>query len=110
MGSYRVESDIVAVDPARAGSAGMGGDEGYYGYLVRELLHATGHPSRLDRATTGDDSTEGDDLEEGTVLAAQRIVLTEVGFPDDAVEWFTADIGPPVDEAAARRAAAWVLG
>src|SRR5262245_5832275 len=53
----------------------MGGEDGYYAFLLHELLHATGHPSRLDRVTAGDYSGEGTELEEGTVFLAQRIVL-----------------------------------
>ena len=83
----------MAVYTARAGGDGLGGDDGYYALLVRELLHATGHPRRLNRATTGDYSCEGYELEEGTVLAAQRIVLAEVGFSVEAVDWQAAARG-----------------
>jgi Zincin-like metallopeptidase len=111
VGSYRVESDIVAVDPGRAASNGLGGEDGYYATLVHELLHATGHPGRLDRETTGKYSGESSDLEEGTVLTAQRLVLTEVGFPEEAVDWHVPSdtFGLPVDTAAATEAAAWLL-
>jgi len=44
-GAYYPSSDIVAVDPA---SDGMGGDE-----ALHELLHATGHRTRLAWLTTG---------------------------------------------------------
>jgi Zincin-like metallopeptidase len=81
VGWYRVESDIVAVDPFRAAQEGMGGEEGYYAFLVHELLHATGHPTRLARSTTGDYTDDANAREEATVRMAQRIVLTEVGFP-----------------------------
>ena len=87
-GWYRVESDIVVVNPDRAAMDGMGGEDGYYAVLVHELLHATGHPSRLGRATTGDYSPAGNELEEGTVALARRIVLAELGFPDEALEWY----------------------
>jgi antirestriction protein ArdC len=111
VGSYRVESDIVAVNPERAAMDGLGGEDGYFAMLLHELLHATGHPSRLDRPTTGHYSGGGADLEEGTVYAAQRIVLAEIGFPDEAVDWFApvAIGGFPVDQGAARRAATWML-
>jgi antirestriction protein ArdC len=79
-GSYYPASDIVAVDVARAARDGMGGDDGYYATLLHELLHATGHQTRLGRATTGDYSAAGYALEEGTILAAQRILLRELGF------------------------------
>jgi hypothetical protein len=52
-GAYYPMSDIVAVDPCRAGAEGLGGDDGYYAGLLHELLHATGHPRRLGRPTTG---------------------------------------------------------
>jgi zincin-like metallopeptidase len=112
VGSYRVESDIVAVDPSMAACEGMGGEDGYYAMLVHELLHATGHPTRLDRATIGRYSGDASDLEEGTVYAAQRLVLTEVGFPPEAVAWYAPSgiFGFPVDAVAAKRAAGWVLG
>src|SRR5262249_32128170 len=107
IGWYRVESDIVAVDPARAAWNGMGGEDGYYAYPLHELLHATGHPNRLDRVTTGDYSSEGTELEEATVLVAQRIVLAEIGFPPDALEWHAPNyLELPVDREAAERAAA----
>ena len=50
-GAYYPSSDIVAVDPA---SDGMGGDE-----ALHELLHATGHPTRLAWLTTGVYSPRG---------------------------------------------------
>jgi antirestriction protein ArdC len=116
VGWYRAESDIVAVDPARAAMDGMGGEDGYYTMLLHELLHATGHPSRLDRATTGDYSIKGNALEEGTVRFAERIVLAELGFPEEALEWYLPSNHPglpvcalPVDRRSGRRAAAWVL-
>jgi hypothetical protein len=109
-GSYHPASDIVAVNRDGADSGGLGGDDGYYVTLLHELLHATGHRRRLDRATTGDYSPAGDLLEEGTVLAAQRIVLRELGFPIEAIEWHTPGEGMPVDRKAASEAAAWILG
>jgi hypothetical protein len=109
-GAYEVETDTVYVDRARASWDGMGGDDGYYVVLLHELLHATGHPSRLARATTGDYSAEGYDLEEGTVLMA-RIVLEAIGFHDEALDWHApAGHGLPVDPTAARDAAGWILG
>ena len=109
-GSYYPASDIVAVDAARAARDGMGGDDGYYATLLHELLHATGHQARLARATTGDFSPAGSDQEEGTVLAAQRIVLQEIGFSGEALEWHAPEgHGLPVDQTAAAEAAAWVL-
>jgi hypothetical protein len=80
-GYYSPASDIVAVDPDRAAMDGMGGEDGYYAMLMHELLHATGHPSRLNRATSGDYSIFGYDLEEGTVRTALRTVLKSIGFP-----------------------------
>ena len=110
-GSYYPRSDIVAVDPIRSAWDGMGGDEGYYAMLIHELLHATGHSKRLARATTGDFSREGYGLEEGTVITAQRIVLQEIGFGAEAIDWFTPQgHGLPVDTREARKAAAWMLG
>jgi hypothetical protein len=50
-GTYWPKTDIVVVNPDRADADGFGGDDGHYATLQR-LLHATGHPSRLDRATT----------------------------------------------------------
>ena len=120
-GYYRPSSDIVFVNPDIADMQGMGGHEGYYALLIHELLHATGHPSRLDRTSTGDFSTLGDAREEGTTYAAERIVLSEIGFPEEAVDWFAPD-GPTlryengtsrvliVDWEAASEAAGWVLG
>jgi antirestriction protein ArdC len=110
VGVYYVASDIVAVDPDRADSDGMGGDDGYYSTLLHELLHATGHPSRLSRATTGDYSPPGYAREEGTVLFAQRIVLREIGFDTEAINWHTSSSDLPLDRGAARAAAAWILG
>jgi antirestriction protein ArdC len=89
--------------------AGMGGEDGYYATLIHELLHATGHPSRLGRATTGDFSDRGYAREEGTVLLAQTIVLREIGFGDEATEWYTFAKGLSPDRRAARAAAAWML-
>jgi antirestriction protein ArdC len=88
----------------------MGGEDGYYVTLLHELLHATGHPSRLARPTSGDYSSEGYALEEGTVLRSQRIVLEAIGFEADALDWHApSEHGLPVDPEAARNAAAWVL-
>jgi antirestriction protein ArdC len=88
----------------------MGGDDGYYATLLHELLHATGHQSRLGRATSGDFSPAGSALEEGTILAAQRIVLREIGFSGEALEWHARkEHGLSVDRKAAVRAAAWLL-
>ena len=81
VGCYYVESDIVAVNPDRADGDGLGGDDGYYTSLLHELLHATGHPSRLHRKTTGDFSLPGYEGEEGTTNEALRLVLDEIGFP-----------------------------
>jgi hypothetical protein len=109
-GYYSPASDIVAVDPDRAAMDGMGGEDGYYAMLMHELLHATGHPSRLNRATSGDYSIFGYDLEEGTVRTALRTVLKSIGFPPEALEWYApGSHGLPVDWAAARRAAEWIL-
>ena len=109
-GLYQPETDIVAVDPDRAARGGMGGDDGYYAVFLHELLHATGHRSRLARATTGDYSPEGYALEEGTVLRAQRIVLEEIGFNAEALDWHAPSAhGLPVDPRAASDAAAWIL-
>jgi hypothetical protein len=44
-------------------------------------------PGRLARTTSGDFSPAGSYLEEGTILAAQRIVLREIGFGGEALEW-----------------------
>lgn len=111
VGWYRVESDIVAVNPDRAAMDGLGGEDGYYATLVHELLHATGHPSRLGRPTTGMYSGDEAASEEGTVYAAQRMVLAELGFPEEALDWYSpVGIGGfPVEHSAARRAAAWML-
>jgi antirestriction protein ArdC len=116
-GSYWPKSDIVAVNPDRADGDGMGGEDGYYVCLLEELLHATGHPSRLDRATTTSLTYEGHALEQGTVNRALRIVLTELRFPVEALDWHAPlglrwedDPPLPVDQAAAEAAAAWVLG
>jgi antirestriction protein ArdC len=89
----------------------LGGEDGYYSMLVHELMHATGHPSRLDRATTGNYSGDASDIEEGTSYAAQRLVLKAVGFPADALDWYApvGIYGLPVDNAAAMEAAAWFL-
>jgi Zincin-like metallopeptidase len=109
-GIYYVRTDIVAVDPAEADGEGMGGHDGYYATLVHELLHATGHKSRLGRETSGDYSPGGYALEEGTVFEAQRIVLREIGFGAEAVDWHAPQgHGLPVDRKAARKAAAWIL-
>lgn len=112
VGWYRVESEIVAVNPDRAAMEGMGGEDGFYAMLLHELLHATGHPRRLDRPTTGHYSPPKSELEEGTVYAAQRLVLMEIGFPEEALDWHTPlGIGGfPVEHAAASRAARWMLG
>jgi Zincin-like metallopeptidase len=87
-GIYYHQTDIVAVDPDRAAMYGMGGEDGYYACLTHELLHATGHPSRLNRESLRDESSEGFALEEGTVMAASRIVLEAVGFGTEALDWF----------------------
>ena len=109
-GAYYPATDIVAVDVDRAGWDGMGGDDGYYAMLLHELVHATGHRSRLGRATIGDFSRAGSDLEEGTTLAALRIVLREIGFSGEALEWHARkEHGLSVDRKAAVRAAAWLL-
>jgi hypothetical protein len=101
-GAYYPASDIVAV--------GMGGDDGYYATLLHDLLHATGHPSRLSRTTTGDYSPLGQAREEGTVWFAQRIVLQEIGFDDEAINWHTGSPDLPLDRRTAKEAAAWILG
>jgi antirestriction protein ArdC len=120
-GVYDLDSDTVSMDPDRAAAAGMGGEEGYYAALTHELLHATGHPSRLNGESIRDESDEGEALEEGTVMAAERIVLEAVGFPLEALDWFAPcrwvfvipsgyRLDPaPVDRDAARAAADWVL-
>jgi putative DNA primase/helicase len=88
----------------------MGGDDGYYATLLHELLHATGHPRRLDRRTTGDYSPKGYATEEGTVVAALRTVLREIGFPLEALNWHASvPAWASIDEIAARAAARWIL-
>ena len=109
-GVYYTATDIVAVDLDRAAAEGLGGDDGYYATLLHELLHATGHPSRLSRATTGDYSPRGYGREEGTVLFAQRLVLREIGFDAEATEWHAPSSYLSLDRKAAREAAAWILG
>jgi hypothetical protein len=109
VGAYWPATDIVAVNPDRADEHSMGGDEGYYAMLLHELLHATGHSRRLGRATCGDLSLEGDALEEGTVTCALRIVLTQIGFPAESVDWLAQLHELPIDEQAALDAAHWVL-
>jgi len=52
----------------------MGGDE-----ALHELLHATGHRTRLAWLTTGVYSPRGYAEEEGTVLFAKRLLPREVG-------------------------------
>jgi hypothetical protein len=60
--------------------------------------------------TIGDFSPAGNYLEEGTILAAQRIVLREIGFSGEALEWHAPkEHGLPIDRKAARKAAAWLL-
>jgi antirestriction protein ArdC len=109
-GAYYPSTDIVAVSPWRAAGEGMGGDDGYYAALLHELLHATGHPRRLGRRTTGDFSSDGYALEEGTVLLAEQIVLESIGFDPEAVDWYTMQLRTlPADRKAASRAAGWVL-
>jgi antirestriction protein ArdC len=89
----------------------MGGDDGYNATLLHELLHATGHQRRLARATTGDFSPAGHDLEEGTILAAQRILLRELGFDAEALKWHAPkEHGLPIDRKAAIKAASWLMG
>jgi antirestriction protein ArdC len=89
----------------------MGGDDGYYATFLHELLHATGHPARLARTTIGDFSPAGNYLEEGTILAAQRIVLQEIGFSGEALEWHAPkEHGLPIDRKAAIKAASWLMG
>jgi antirestriction protein ArdC len=110
-GYYLPEKDIVAIDPQKAAGGGWGNDDGYYVVLLHELLHATGHASRLARTTVGDYSDEGYALEEGTVFHAQRIVLEEIGFHAEALDWHApAGHGFPVDPEAAGDAAAWIMG
>jgi hypothetical protein len=111
LGSYWPKTDIVAVDQRRADADGLGGDDGYYATMIHELLHATGHPRRLGRPTTGDYSREGYDTEEKIVNTALRIVLAEIGFPQEAIDRHTyTDRWPTRDQqAAAERAAAWFL-
>jgi antirestriction protein ArdC len=108
VGYYNPATDIVAVDPARADMDGWGGNDGYYATLLHELLHATGHARRLGRPTTGNYAPSAYALEEGTVAWAQRIVLSEIGFPEEAIEWHVPR-GFPLDRRAAGRAAAWLL-
>jgi hypothetical protein len=110
-GAYWVESDIVAVDPVRAARGGIGDDDGYYVFLIHELVHATGHPSRLGRITIGNYSRAEHDLEEGTARATGWIVLEELGFPFAALEHYALANydGFPVDWKAAEAAAAWLL-
>ena len=113
VGAYTPATDTVAVDPNGAASEGMGGEDGYYVALLEELLHATGHPSRLGRPTTGDFPRWRH--EEATVGAALRTVLEDLGFPDEALEWYapavrTQALGVPADQRAAAEAAAWLLG
>ena len=110
MGGYYTATDIVAVNRAAADANGLGGDDGYYAVLLHELIHATGHRRRLGRPTTGDYSPEGYALEEGTALTSQRIVLREIGFELEALEWHApSNHGLPVDQEAAEAAAAWIL-
>ena len=110
VGCYSPKSDIVAVDPDKADADGLGGDDGYYAALVHELLHATGHPRRLERTTTGDYSAAGYALEEGTVATAMRIVLADIGFGAEAIEWHApARDAHPFDRRAAIGAADWLL-
>jgi antirestriction protein ArdC len=108
-GTYYPVGDIVAFDPDIADSNGMGGEDGYYATLLREVLHATGHPRRLDRPTTVDKTYGAHALEEGTVQAEQAIVLREIAFNDEAIECHAIVWDLPVDRRAAAAAAAWVL-
>jgi Zincin-like metallopeptidase len=109
-GSYYPETDIVAINVDRADRDGMGGDDGYDATLLHELLHATGHQRRLARATTGDFSRAGYGLEEGTILEAQRILLREIGFGAEPLDWHAPKKhGFPVDRKPASKAAAWLL-
>jgi antirestriction protein ArdC len=88
----------------------MGGEDGYYVTLIHELLHATGHPRRLGRPTTGDYSDDGTEAEERTINTALRIVLAEIGFPQDALDWhIRGEFAPRLDKEAAERAADWFL-
>jgi hypothetical protein len=88
----------------------MGGEDGYYAALVHELLRATGHPKRLNRATTGDYSPRDSFAKRNTVVAAQQMLLTADGFPDEAVNWHaTGHDLLLADLPAARLAAAWML-
>lgn len=110
IGSYQPSTDTVAVDLDASAMNGMGGEDGYYVTLLHELLHATGHASRLARATTGDYSPEGYACEEGTVLEAQRIVLKTIGFEAEALHFHAPSAhGFPADRCAAADATAWVL-
>jgi Zincin-like metallopeptidase len=88
-GTYDSSSDTVSIDPDRSAFDGMGGEDGYYVVLLHELLHATGHTSRLWRASLYERSDEAKALEECTTEAALRIVLEELGFPDEALDHFT---------------------
>jgi hypothetical protein len=45
----------------------------------------------------------------GTVLFAQRILLREIGFDAEAIDWHTANPSLPADRRAARDSAAWIL-
>jgi antirestriction protein ArdC len=112
VGGYWPATDIVAVDPDGAASDGLGGEDGYYVVLIEELLHATGHPSRLDRETCVDLAQWR--REEATVGVALRTVLIELGFPEDALGWYAsvgryAALAVRPDKRAARAAAAWML-
>ena len=108
-GSYNLQSDVVGIDPSRAAQNGMGGEDGYYVTLVHELLHATGHPSRLDRESLRNMSEEAYMLEEATASASERIVLEAVGFPTEALDWYALNPAPG-DHDAAEAAADWMLG
>ncbi len=100
------------MDPDGAASDGLGGEDGYYVVLVEELLHATGHTSRLERSTCMD--LKQWRAEEATVGVALRTVLAELGFPGEALDWYASverysGLGAPPDRRAAAAAAAWVL-
>lgn len=80
--SYNTSSDVVTIAERRdfVGTANSTPTEAYYGTLMHELVHATGHESRLKRDLTGRFGSESYAMEEMIAEIGSAFLAAETGL------------------------------
>jgi len=117
--SYRKLSDSVHMPPRDA----FFGSEEYYATLFHELVHSTGHGSRLDRDMTGGKYSKAYAREELCAEMGAALLLGTAGIMEDPLlqnsgaylrSWISALTEDPrcvtIAAGKAQKAADWVLG